>query len=104
LAIAGLGLGCGVGLGLGLGFGLGEGLGLCFGLGEGQPQLPQADIVVKKRKLRIKKRAKDFVVLEAIVNLTFGYRGEVSKTNSTVFFGMCELGCWRKMEGSKLLL
>lgn len=67
LAVAGLGLGLGVGFGLGLGFGFGEGLGCGFGLGEGQPQLPHAEIVVKKRKLRIKKRAKDFVVFEAIV-------------------------------------
>lgn len=43
-----------LGLGLGVGFG--------FGLGEGQPppqgvQLPHADIVVKKRRLKTKKRA-----------------------------------------------
>lgn len=51
--------------------GLGVGLGVGFGLGEGQPpphgvQLPQAEIVVKKRRLRAKKRAMELVVLEAI--------------------------------------
>lgn len=55
----------------GLGFGVGLGLGLGFGLGEGQPQLPQAEIVVKKRMLRIKKMAKELVVLEPIVKFLF---------------------------------
>uniref|UniRef100_A0A1J3JN58 Uncharacterized protein n=1 Tax=Noccaea caerulescens TaxID=107243 RepID=A0A1J3JN58_NOCCA len=58
---------------LGLGVGLGVGFG--FGLGEGQPpphgvQLPQAEIVVKKRRLRAKKRAMELVVFEAIFCLT----------------------------------
>lgn len=51
--------------------GLGVGLGVGFGLGEGQPpphgvQLPQAEIVVKKRRLRAKKRAME---LEAIFGI-----------------------------------
>ena len=50
------------------GLGLGVGLGVGFGLGEGQPppqgvQLPHAEIVVKNRRLRAKKRAME---LEAI--------------------------------------
>uniref|UniRef100_A0A1J3KA09 Uncharacterized protein n=1 Tax=Noccaea caerulescens TaxID=107243 RepID=A0A1J3KA09_NOCCA len=49
------------------GLGLGLGLGLGFGLGEGIPQLPVAEIAVKNRMLTIKKRAKDLVVLKAIV-------------------------------------
>lgn len=48
--------------------GLGVGLGVGFGLGEGQPppqgvQLPHAEIVVKKMRLRAKKRVME---LEAI--------------------------------------
>lgn len=66
--------------GLGLGVGLGSGLG--FGLGEGQPQLPQAEIVVKKRMLRIKKMAKALVVLESIVKFLSFFKSD---------FGACEL-------------
>ncbi|WZY87311.1 hypothetical protein YC2023_033695 [Brassica napus] len=40
-------------------------------LAKGQPQLPQAEIVVKKRMLRIKKMAKELVVLELIVKFLF---------------------------------
>ncbi|CAH2048034.1 unnamed protein product [Thlaspi arvense] len=88
LAVAGLGLG--VGLGLGLGFGLGEGVG--FGLGEGQPQLPQAEIVVKKRMLRIKKRAKKRVLLEAIVKFLVCLERKETSEEAYFFTMVCELG------------